>query len=95
MKKDHKDALDHLEEWQRNKDVPGHFTGGNIPHWLHNPGKRINLGIALLIGGLFYTGMFIFELATNQNGEEVMGAILILIPGVVALLAGIKLLRKK
>ncbi len=93
-----KDSLDEHEEWQRHQFDPGHFTGGRIPGWIKNPGKRKRLGSILFILGLFYGGWALYNIITfskvEESAEQIISSIFLSFATIIFLWAGIKLMKK-
>ena len=90
-------GLESWVEWQEHQYVPGYYTGGRIPPYLL--GRRPNrygcllvvMGILILVGGVAF-GL------GGPDDEGTMGFVIYVfwgMLGILHLLAGIKLLRRK
>ncbi|MBD81502.1 MAG: hypothetical protein CL840_21465 [Crocinitomicaceae bacterium] len=89
------DILAGHNEWQGNQYNPGHFTGGNIPNWMHEPGNKTAFGLLYLIPGIIGLCVLPFVIFDNWSIKNWEGNIMLLILIPLILGVGIRYILKK
>lgn len=89
-------AVSNHEEWLRHQYDPGHYLGGNVPHWMVHPGNRRKFAAILI--GVSVLGSIAVVLGFLRSPKETVDIVRLisgLILAEVPLVAAIVLLRRK
>lgn len=90
--------FDKLNEWQEHQYDPGHYTGGNIPPILSNPGRPFVLGLLFIISSILTAFLIIILVFNSFDKDQILPIIatIIMIIGfcTIQFVAGVRLIQK-
>jgi hypothetical protein len=55
--------MDDLNNWNEHMNSPGYYTGGNMPRFVHNPGKPKGLAILYFVLAGIFLAIGVIQLA--------------------------------
>lgn len=90
--------FDKLNEWQEHQYDPGHYTGGNIPPILTNPGRPAALGWLFIVSAIIFSTLILIIIFKSFDKERIIAISVIIVIvvgfGAIQLIVGVRLIRK-